>query len=617
MDASIRTLVAVLERLARDAPEPELREVLAALWAQAADGAARADVGRLEEAALRVHRSRVDDQGRAAGLTALSETAADLATHRDLDGLLAAICRRVRLLLGTDVAYITLSEGTGGDAYIRTTDGVVSEAFRSMRLPAGRGIGGLVAQTGRPEMTADYVNDERLAHVRDVDRRVEAEGLRAIVAVPMRRGDEILGVVLSGSRAVRHFEPREVALFASLADHAAIAVESARLLEDSRQALNDLARAHAAVRAHAERVKLVSAAQERLAGLALGGASVADLVEAAAGIVGGRLELRDPEGLVLVAGGASAKAPGEGDAWLERRVLGGADHLGTLSAVAPDDPGTAADVLERAAALVAGVLLQERVDTEAEYRRRGRLLEELLDGATLPPPALPRPALDGPHVVVVAAASAAAQRWAWLIAARTATPEHGLVATAAGRTVIVVPGDDPEAAGQRWSDVLRGSDGARPTVGAAVSATGAAGLPAAHREADGVVSLLLAMGNPGRAATSAELGIFGAMLGEQAAPDLLRFLDRTLGPVVAHDSKGGTQLLSVLSAFFEEHGQLANTSRRLGIHVNTLYQRLARVTQLLGEDWRESDRQLELHLALRLRALDEHLAGSRPRSPRP
>jgi DNA-binding PucR family transcriptional regulator len=42
--------------------------------------------------------------------------------------------------------------------------------------------------------------------------------------------------------------------------------------------------------------------------------------------------------------------------------------------------------------------------------------------------------------------------------------------------------------------------------------------------------------------------------------------------------------------------------------VNTLYQRLARITEVLGEGWREPDRKLELQLALHLRRLSRSLA---------
>ena len=272
--------VRILALLAGDAFETDIQTAIAQLIAEARTEDKRAEIAEFGRYVLELQRARAEDRRRARGLTALSDTAADLASHRNVDELLTAICRRARLLLSTDVAYVTLRDDTVGDTYVHTTDGIVSDAFRTMRLPAGTGLGGLVAQTGEPEATADYASDDRLSHSVDVDSRVAAEGLRAIVAVPLKRGSEIVGVLLSGSREVRQFEPSEVALFASLGSHAAIALENARLIQGSQRTLADLERAHVALQRHADHVERVGALYEQLAAVALQGGDIDDLLEA-------------------------------------------------------------------------------------------------------------------------------------------------------------------------------------------------------------------------------------------------------------------------------------------------------------------------------------------------
>jgi len=583
--ASTTTHAAILALLATDAPEEELRAALDALGD---------DDPELAAAALALHRARLEDRRRAVGLGVLSESAADLATHRDLDELLEAICRRARLLLGTDVAYIALSDPERGDTYVRTTDGIVSEAFRTMRLPAGVGIGGLVATTGRPQVTPDYAADAHLAHDRDVDDRVAAEGLRAIVAVPLQHGGETFGVLLSASRVVRRFAPQEVSLFRSLAAHAAAAIENARTL--------------AQLAAHAARVERLGAAQERLAAVALDGGGLQELADVGRDLLGTAVELRGPDGERLA---------GDGAAGHELPLPGGPHDLGTLRLADPPADDVARDVADRVAALAAALLLQQRVQSEAEYRHRSRLLEEVLGGRSVDEDELRWLAragvtLDAPHVVLVVAPPPAAERWAWLTATRAAGAEHGLVGTVAGRIVAVLPGDDAEAAAERWADLVRGAGAGRPTIGAADAASGLGGLPAAHRHATSALELLLALGHAGGTATIERLGIFGHMLAEPTRADLRRLLERTLGPVLEHDRTGRSELLPVLEAFFDESGHLANTARRLHVHINTLYQRLDRLDQVLGAGWREPDRRLELHLALRLRALDAQLRAGRP-----
>ena len=79
--------------------------------------------------------------------------------------MLAAIVRRARQLLGTDVAYMTLNDADRGDTYMRVTDGCVSARFQRLRLRMGAGLGGLVA-ADRDARTPppSYLDDPRFRH---------------------------------------------------------------------------------------------------------------------------------------------------------------------------------------------------------------------------------------------------------------------------------------------------------------------------------------------------------------------------------------------------------------------------------------------------------------------
>ena len=157
------TALELLRLLAQDAPAERIEEQAAAL------AAADPRAGPLaRELALRVRAGIDAHQRREAELAALVETARDLASRSDPGGVLDAIVRRARTLLGTDVAYLTLADPERGDTFMRATAGSVSARFQTLRLPTGAGLGGLVAQTRRPYWTADYPADEPLpAHQRD------------------------------------------------------------------------------------------------------------------------------------------------------------------------------------------------------------------------------------------------------------------------------------------------------------------------------------------------------------------------------------------------------------------------------------------------------------------
>ncbi|MYW70083.1 hypothetical protein GTY65_39415 [Streptomyces sp. SID8379] len=87
---------------------------------------------------------------RGAALAGLYETAGDLASLRDVEDVLRVIVRRARTLVGTDVAYLLLSDAEAGDTYVYVTDGITTEAFRTGRLAVGTGLDGLVAETAQP-----------------------------------------------------------------------------------------------------------------------------------------------------------------------------------------------------------------------------------------------------------------------------------------------------------------------------------------------------------------------------------------------------------------------------------------------------------------------------------
>ena len=68
------------------------------------------------------------------------------------------------------------------------------------------------------------------------------------------------------------------------------------------------------------------------------------------------------------------------------------------------------------------------------------------------------------------------------------------------------------------------------------------------------------------------------------------FVSSALGPLLEYDERRGTDLVGTLHAYFAAGGSLARTREALHVHVNTVTQRLDRVSKLLGEDWQAPDR---------------------------
>ncbi|TDD30084.1 diguanylate phosphodiesterase, partial [Nonomuraea terrae] len=132
-------VIEYLELLAREASAVEFEGPIIQARAAGADPAAIEELERAKVQALKVRDLLKRRARREAELSALYDTAGDLAALRDLDAVLEAIVHRARQLLATDIAYMTLHDPERGDTYMRVTDGSISAKFRALRLAMGAG----------------------------------------------------------------------------------------------------------------------------------------------------------------------------------------------------------------------------------------------------------------------------------------------------------------------------------------------------------------------------------------------------------------------------------------------------------------------------------------------
>lgn len=381
--AAVRRL---LDLLAADAQAEDLAAQPARARAGGVDDEELAWIEEATEVALAVRRTLDQHRRRETELAALFDTAGDLASLRDLDAVLRAIVRRARTLLSADVAYLTLHDPVAQDTFMRVTDGSVSAAFQQLRLGMGDGLGGLVAQTARPYASTDYRTDRRFRHTGAIDDGVAEEGLRGILGVPLKVGSKTIGVLFAADRTPREFPPDAIALLGSLAAHAAVAIDNARLLQETRSALVGLETANTTARAHSEAQRRASEAHDRLTKLVLWGAGLDDVAAEIAALLGGGLVVHDADGGELAraetdpvtpsaTGLAASHADGRAvfaDGVWTCAVLAGTEPLGSIVLTARADLSEAdRRLFERSALVTALLLLLRRSVAETEDRVRG------------------------------------------------------------------------------------------------------------------------------------------------------------------------------------------------------------------------------------------------------
>jgi PAS domain S-box-containing protein len=146
----------------------------------------------------------------------------------ELNELMRNILARVAWLMKADVAAILLKRG---DRLVSLASiGLDEEVRRSFSLAIGEGYSGGIAATGRPQYLADAQNDPRV-----VSQAIKDKGVRSMLGVPLRRGDQLLGVLHVDWLAQRPFDEGEVLFLELVADRVSLALFNADLYTRQRE----------------------------------------------------------------------------------------------------------------------------------------------------------------------------------------------------------------------------------------------------------------------------------------------------------------------------------------------------------------------------------------------
>jgi signal transduction histidine kinase/CheY-like chemotaxis protein len=202
------------------------------LQAFADQAAIAVENARLYEAATRQRRES----------EVVAALAAEINRSLDLDRVLQQVAEAATALCKGDVTHIALSEG-GTDAFLLRLS-IGSRLADSHRLRPARGLGSRVLTTGRPYRSADVREEPNIPP--EHRARIETEGMRSVLVVPIHGEDTVEGLIYISRRTVAPFSEHDEAVGRQLADHAAIAIRNSRLFAAERAAQ---AEAHAANRA--------------------------------------------------------------------------------------------------------------------------------------------------------------------------------------------------------------------------------------------------------------------------------------------------------------------------------------------------------------------------------
>ncbi|MDQ0937833.1 PucR family transcriptional regulator [Streptomyces turgidiscabies] len=281
---------------------------------------------------------------------------------------------------------------------------------------------------------------------------------------------------------------------------------------------------------------------------------------------------------------------------------------------------------ERTAGILAVVLMQARQEEELAARGRGDFLTDLAEGR-VDAEAAPAQARvlgfkpgTGPLLpMVMRLGDALSPGGGWAVLARAVAeeltavgvpvllgvrPVEGRVPLLVGlRTEAERPAVADRVAAALWAGVERAGmrrPGAQPPVVVVGVAGGWAAASAGLRHAAETATAAQGLPEgPWYDARRLDIDLLLWRLRDQ--PDLAAFVDRAIGPLRTHDDRSKPPLLPTLETYLAHAGRKAETARELHLNRQTLYNRLARIGELLGTDLDDPQTVLALSLALRAR----------------
>ena len=205
------------------------------------------------QAATAIENARLfgGEQRRAEQFQVISEVGRQIISILDVDDVLDEIVGLIKETFGYYLVGISLTEGD--ELIVKAGAGPAFDdpEFQPPLLKVGGdGITGWVAGTGEPLLVADVSQDPRYVLL------AETATTRSELCVPIKTKEAVVGVLNVESDQLNAFDESDLVVLQSLANQAAIAIENARLYQDTKSRLAQVIALQETTRAVASTLEL-------------------------------------------------------------------------------------------------------------------------------------------------------------------------------------------------------------------------------------------------------------------------------------------------------------------------------------------------------------------------
>ncbi|MDI1451057.1 sigma 54-interacting transcriptional regulator [Polyangium sp. 6x1] len=176
-------------------------------------------------------------QGRADKLARLLDLYRKLNGTDEASGILVMALDAAIELTGAERGFLVLEDPRSGALHVPAARNVDREQIGKVHLKFSRSIAEQAMRTAQPVCTADAREDERFRG----NASVHAMRLRSVIAVPIRSPDGVIGALYLDNRFTEaRFREADIDLLLGFADHVALVLRRARLIDDLRRRTEEL-----------------------------------------------------------------------------------------------------------------------------------------------------------------------------------------------------------------------------------------------------------------------------------------------------------------------------------------------------------------------------------------
>jgi len=166
-------------------------------------------------------------------LSVFSSIGTSIVAERSIRGVLDRVMEHIGSFFGPLNWSLLLVDAAKSELVFKVVVGKSADTLLGVRVPVGKGVAGWVAQNGMPAIVEEAASDSRWSNWLD---KVTGFDTRSIIAVPLRSGDKVFGVIeLLNRFDGKPFTAYDMRVLSTIADFTAIAIEKAYYLAEARR----------------------------------------------------------------------------------------------------------------------------------------------------------------------------------------------------------------------------------------------------------------------------------------------------------------------------------------------------------------------------------------------